>query len=668
MNRFPKALVALLIVLGVVLVLAAAAFFFRPDLVRLAKEQIDQFLSREGIHLDYTLSTGGRIDGVVVLRDLVVYETARKETAIARLNHLYVRVPLRALFRDRALTTHLFTRNAEFTALAREENEEDATLEDLDARMDCLPGQLAVRSIRGRLRGVTLRASGDVRLPSPTAGPKDPLGEFPANPDPREEPDPAPPSAPSGSSPPGPPPAQPAGPRGPAPVPSGIEEEPSPAPAPNAEPPVPVPTTTPAPAAATAEGGEPEPDGPSSSANPTHLDFSPLLQLASLLDYREADWEPRITATFSGAVSDGTGESNWDVGVETRDFPSRAVQLTVSGTLLATPDGDLIISEARIIHESGEAVLAGSLRDAEDEVRIERFESHLDWIGVLRDHPAVEEPWDSCTVVEPPRLTATGSWHLETPEATDLTFSLSQLSLEYQQAEGKPLPMEQIATEGTLREGLLHLRDGTAVLAKGIGEGDLTYTPFAEEPMWTADIEANQMFLGAFASPEDGTAMSGFIDLRFQGEGGSEPSDLQGSGELSITQGDFFHARVVGPLLRFLNRISRNPDKGNPDELEASFVIQDGIISTSDLVLEISEASITAAGTIDMNTEEARFEAEARLRGPLGVSVHLLGDGPLDNVAWRMAKYRDVEDFREAMAAEGKPLPEVENPPDNGNP
>lgn len=385
------------------------------------------------------------------------------------------------------------------------------------------------------------------------------------------------------------------------------------------------------------------PSAPSAAARPapaaapapsTPLDFSAILNLAPALDYRQASWSPRMEVTIAGTHST-LRDSTWEVQVQSTSFPSKGVDLEFAGRVVTGKDGNVTIDKAQLKHDSGEASVAAKLLPDTKTLDISKMDSTIDWVSVLRDHPGVKGAWNQISVTQPPQLSGSGSHHLEKPELSHITFSLGKFALRCEMKDKKLVAVEQVSAQGVLDKGLLRLAPLNASLAKGNASGELTYTPFAEVPGWGANLKGSHLYLPDLLAPRDGKQLVGFVDFNFSGQGADKPQALQGQGKFSITKGDFFHTRVFGPLLLFLHKLSNNPDKGNPQELHASFTIQNGVIRTDDLVLEISEARVTAKGMIDLVKESARFDAQAKLRGPLGITVDMIGEGPLEKVEWR---------------------------------
>jgi hypothetical protein len=366
----------------------------------------------------------------------------------------------------------------------------------------------------------------------------------------------------------------------------------------------------------------------------TRLDLSPILHLAPAFDYRKASWKPEIEATVHG-VHSTVRDSTWDVQVQSSSFPSKNINLDFTGRVVTGKNGNTVIEKAQLNHGKTEANVAGTLVRDTDMLEISRFDSNLDWVSLLRDHPAVGGAWNPVSVTQPPQLSGSGSHHLKKPELSHLTFSLGNFALRYQVKDQKLVTVQQLTTQGLLDKGVLRLTPFNASLAKGSASGEFTYTPFVETPAWSTNLKGTHLYLPDLVAPKDGKELVGYVDFTFAGQGAKKPEALQGQGNFSITNGDFFHTRVFGPLLLFLHKLSNNPEKGKAQELRASFTIQNGVVQTKDLAMEISEAHVQAAGTIDLVKETARFEAQAKLRGPLGLSVDLIGEGPLDKVEWR---------------------------------
>jgi hypothetical protein len=414
---------------------------------------------------------------------------------------------------------------------------------------------------------------------------------------------------------------------------------------------------------------------------PTGLDLSPVFELAQALDYRKSGFSPSVVARLTGTIPEPK-TSRFELAVETVSFPSRDRDLVVAADVWLLPDGNTEIRALTVTEGEGSASGTASIPPGGNALAIPGFRSTLDWVGILRDVPALDGALDAVRLSAAPVLEFSGSWSFADPKASQLDGTLRGLAGTWappvapaasgtQDAPRRPpIPFTEGDADFTLAIGDLRVDPGSVRLAAGPVRFRFGTKLFETAPQpWTLSLTAEDVSLGALTAAFGDQPLDGRVQLSFEGGGGARPADLHGKGNLAIVTDEPMRIPVVGPLIDLLQGVVPSLAGARSDELHGSYVIEKGVLSTQDLAIRVSAAEVSASGTIDFASEATSFQANANLRGALGqltagVSQVLAieGGGPFRDVKWRFKNLQNAQSIKDLLKG-GLRLPGAAAPP-----
>jgi len=389
---------------------------------------------------------------------------------------------------------------------------------------------------------------------------------------------------------------------------------------------------------------------PAAPAEPSSLDFSPLVPLAELLDYRKAGFKPEIKISYKAAL-DRDAAWNIDAQADTVAFPSREKNLSITTQSLVRHDASgeirsLVIKDGDFAAEGNATIDKGAAG-----LNVTSIASNLDWIGILRDFPIVNGALDAYRITSNPNIELAGVWSFVRPRESAMTGSIRSLHAEYlhpttggaKSAAGKvPLVLKDAEAMVQIGGGTFEFKNGFATLAEGPVRFEFRFQPFETGAFpWNLGLVGENLALVQLTSAFAETGVEGTANLRFEGSGDLKPVALNGQGGLQITAMQPIKIPLVSPLLDLLSTVIPNLFKSGSEQLEASFTIKDGVLGTEDLTVGLPVVQIRASGSVNLPTEETKFEASANLRGVLqrfapGLpgALAIEGGGPLKKVKW----------------------------------
>ena len=118
-----------------------------------------------------------------------------------------------------------------------------------------------------------------------------------------------------------------------------------------------------------------------------------------------------------------------------------------------------------------------------------------------------------------------------------------------------------------------------------------------------------------------------------------DPRALQGSGTLSIVNGNLFAVPIFAPLAGILNGIAPGLANNTTHQASASFEVQNGVLVTADFNAKGQGFEMTGTGNIHFLEDKMEFNIRIKTTGLLpGKVFEYNGDGPLSKPGWRPAK------------------------------
>ena len=114
---------------------------------------------------------------------------------------------------------------------------------------------------------------------------------------------------------------------------------------------------------------------------------------------------------------------------------------------------------------------------------------------------------------------------------------------------------------------------------------------------------------------------------------------MQGSGTLSIVNGNLFAVPIFAPLAGILNGIAPGLANNTTHQASASFEVQNGVLVTADFNAKGQGFEMTGTGNIHFLEDKMEFNIRIKTTGLLpGKVFEYNGDGPLSKPGWRPAK------------------------------
>jgi hypothetical protein len=142
---------------------------------------------------------------------------------------------------------------------------------------------------------------------------------------------------------------------------------------------------------------------------------------------------------------------------------------------------------------------------------------------------------------------------------------------------------------------------------------------------------------------------------------GDEARKVDGSGELTITDGNVFAIPFLGPFSGILNNIIPGAGYSNAKKATASFTIKNGTFNTRNLRIDGTAFSLLGNGDLHFMDDKMEFYARINTHGlpalmffPVSKLFEYSADCKLSNPVWKPRMLNRGE--------KGAPLPAAESP------
>jgi hypothetical protein len=240
------------------------------------------------------------------------------------------------------------------------------------------------------------------------------------------------------------------------------------------------------------------------------------------------------------------------------------------------------------------------------------------------------------TSFAPPGVTANGIYHLA---------ENTHLEIDQRERNGLHL-LGKIARDASPDDRLYQRRLQIVDLRGGLlsgtvrGNADISLAP--HDPRYRANISVNginfPLLTDLYYNYKTAHGqLSGTYD--FAGLG-SDARNMNGRGEVEVTNGDVFAIPIFGPLSGILNHIVPGSGYSIARKANASFKINDGVIHTGDFEAAATLFSMLGHGDIHFLDDKLDFNLRMNMKGPgvLLTPVYKLfeytGDGSLKKPDW----------------------------------
>jgi len=142
--------------------------------------------------------------------------------------------------------------------------------------------------------------------------------------------------------------------------------------------------------------------------------------------------------------------------------------------------------------------------------------------------------------------------------------------------------------------------------------------------------------------------LAGTLNTGFEGGGGTGLKSHHGTGWMKVQDGSFYAIPLIGAFQVFVS--AKVPQFGAEEagDLNATFAVKNGVVSSSDFKVESSSTRVFAEGDVDLVANSIDVQVRMNLKGVVGVATSLVshafkvtGEGPFDDVRWSMSAIPD---------------------------
>jgi AsmA-like C-terminal region len=245
---------------------------------------------------------------------------------------------------------------------------------------------------------------------------------------------------------------------------------------------------------------------------------------------------------------------------------------------------------------------------------------------------------------DPPSLTANGVVKLRGAMGTDLSVTVNSPGhMDYVFLK-KTLPFSNVAAQLHFTEGKLEITDASGTLYDGQMSGIADISLKKEAPAYSAKIFMDNVdFTSLTRLYFNYERSEGKLKGQYEFTGnGKDPRTMAGRGDVAILNGNVFAIPLLGPLSGLLDEMLPGVGYNVARKATCSFDVQDGVITTSDLVVQGRGFSMIGGGKIYFLDDHLDFNIRVNAQGvpgvvlfPVSKLLEYAADGPLSHPVWR---------------------------------
>jgi len=245
---------------------------------------------------------------------------------------------------------------------------------------------------------------------------------------------------------------------------------------------------------------------------------------------------------------------------------------------------------------------------------------------------------------EPPLVTVRGKAAPQTPDRTNLLVDVtSKTGMDYDFA-GKTLSFNQISAKLVFMPRRVQISSMDGELFGGHLAGNVEIAIKPNSSPHKASLYITNMDFAPLSRLYTGYDESkGKLNCSFLWKGDSDNARLvDGSGELTITDGNVFAIPFLGPISGILNSILPGLGMSNAHKATATFTVKNGIFNTPDLHIDGAGFSLIGHGDLRFMEDSMQFYARINARGipgfmlfPVSKLLEYESDSKLSKPVWK---------------------------------
>lgn len=299
-------------------------------------------------------------------------------------------------------------------------------------------------------------------------------------------------------------------------------------------------------------------------------------------------------------------------------------------------------------YDKGGQLTGDAVYDLENQVlSLMEVRSNVDPIQFVGEfNPDLKKSFQNVQFLDIPEIVIfKGNIPLDDPAKTSLDFSYEQWAGLVVNAGGRSLPIREVRGQFQLDQQVLSVPSLRASVLGG--PADAVGSMRLNEPNFpfNGSLKFRGISMESIAEYTgiNSQMMKGTINLDYQGIVSSQIAQYSGNGNVELLDGQLFEVPVIGAVQRLLGAAIPVFDVENQTTVSGTYVIDSGVLTTSDLLVRGEGTKISVKGQADLSRQLTAFSARANLEGPLGVATGLVsevieveGRGPLKNPQLRL--------------------------------
>lgn len=272
----------------------------------------------------------------------------------------------------------------------------------------------------------------------------------------------------------------------------------------------------------------------------------------------------------------------------------------------------------------------------------------------------------------PPFVTVKGSAAPHSAERTNISVTVESTGgMDYDFA-GKTLPVQEVAAQLLFTPHRVQLTSVRAKLFGGKVDGNVDISVKPDSAPHKASLYITDMDFAALSRLYTGYDDSkGRLNCSFLWKGDDDDGrKVDGTGQLSITDGNVFVIPFLGPLSTLLNSVIPGLGVSKAHKATASFTVKDGVFNTRNLHVDGTGFTLRGHGDLRFMDDSMQFYARVNARSlpgivlfPVSKLFEYAADGKLSKPVW---KPRILTRHERSGAEPSSMDPDAETPPAAG--
>jgi len=244
----------------------------------------------------------------------------------------------------------------------------------------------------------------------------------------------------------------------------------------------------------------------------------------------------------------------------------------------------------------------------------------------------------------PPYVTVKGSAEPHSAERTNITVTVeSKGGMDYDFA-GKTLPVDEVSAQLLFTPHRVQLTSVSAKLFGGKVDGNVDISVKPDGAPHKASLYITDMDFAALSRLYTGYDDSkGRLNCSFLWKGDDDNGrKVDGTGQLSIKDGNVFMIPFLGPLSTLLNSVIPGLGVSKAHKATASFTVKDGIFNTRNLHVDGTGFTLRGHGDLRFMDDSMQFYARVNARSlpgivlfPVSKLFEYASEGRLSKPVWK---------------------------------